>query len=136
MKKINIEEATNILYHANENLAFVDDEIGNSILSILRGPHKTYRYILLTAILAKSTNEDIDILSLQAGDISDGAYDARSLCHSVIVPFERSVYPYSLGNSNEPFLNKPARFPRISRDNAVRRGRDFSTLINFIETLS
>ena len=69
--------------------------------------------------MAKAVNKEIDALSLQAGDESDGAYDARSLCHKVLVPFEREFMPNSLGGSNEPFLNKPARFPRLTPDNAV-----------------
>ena len=111
------------------------DEIGQSITEILRGQHKTYRYILFTAILAKATNPLIDILSLQAKDSSEGAYDARSLCHSVVVPFERESVPHSLGDSNEPFLNKPARFPRLSLDNAVRAGSDKAILTKLIGTL-
>ena len=30
----------------------------------------------------------------------------------------------ALGGSNEPFLNKPARFPELDKNNAVRRGND------------
>jgi len=30
----------------------------------------------------------------------------------------------ALGGSNEPYLNKPARYPELSKSNAVRRGRD------------
>lgn len=88
---------------------------------------------MVTALLAKSTNKDVDILSLQAKDNSVGAYDARSLCHKVIVPFERSTYPNSLGGSNEPFLNKPARFQRLSKTNAVRSGNDSETLESLIK---
>lgn len=91
---------------------------------------------MVTALLAKSTNKDVDILSLQAKDNSVGAYDARSLCHKVIVPFERSTYPNSLGGSNEPFLNKPARFQRLSKTNAVRSGNDSETLESLIKILS
>lgn len=39
------------------------------------------------------------------------------------------------GDSNEPFLNKPARFKRLSLDNAVRDGNDFETLTSLITTL-
>ena len=38
--------------------------------------------------------------------------------------FERKYIPNSLGGSNEPFLNKPARFKELSPINAVRRGED------------
>lgn len=136
MQKVDKEKAEKVLRTANENPVYQDDTIGVSIDSILRGPHKTYRYVLVTALLAKSTNKDVDILSLQAKDNSVGAYDARSLCHKVIVPFERSTYPNSLGGSNEPFLNKPARFQRLSKTNAVRSGNDSETLESLIKILS
>lgn len=136
MQKVDKDKAEKVLLRANENPVYQDDEIGISIDSILRGHHKTYRYVLVTALLAKSINCNVDILSLQAKDNSDGAYDARSLCHKVIVPFERSTYPNSIGGSNEPFLNKPARFPRLSMTNAVRSGKDAEILASLIETLS
>lgn len=136
MQKVDKEKAEKVLRTANENPVYQDDTIGVSIDSILRGSHKTYRYVLVTALLAKSTNKDVDILSLQAKDNSVGAYDARSLCHKVIVPFERSTYPNSLGGSNEPFLNKPARFQRLSKTNAVRSGNDSETLESLIKILS
>lgn len=136
MQKVDKDEAEKILLQANKQLVYQDDTIGASIDYILRGTHKTYRYVLITALLAKSTNKNVDILSLQAKDDSDGAYDARSLCHKVIVPFERSVYPNSIGGSNEPFLNKPARFQRLAMTNAVRSGNDSEILERMIKTLS
>lgn len=114
----------------------IEDKIAQNIDLVLRGSHKTYRYILVTALLAKACDETIDALSLQAGDESDGAYDARSLCHQVLVPFERECVPNSMGNSNEPYLNKPARFPRLTLHNAVRRGNDKKTLELAIDILS
>lgn len=109
---------------------------GALIESILRGTHKTYRYVLVNALLAKATNENVNILSLQKGDGLNGKYDARSLCHKVIVPFETLKLPGCLGSSNEPFLNKPARFEMLSIANAVRSGKDRQTLNNVIEVLS
>ena len=44
------------------------------------------------------------------------------------VPFDTEVLNKALGGSNEPFLNKPARFPELSTSNAVRGGRDQSIL--------
>ncbi len=136
MQKVDREKAEKVLETVCEKPVHQDDATGISIDQILRGSHKTYKYVLVTALLAKSTNKDIDILSLQAKDDSDGAYDARSLCHKVIVPFERKVCPNSLGGSNEPFLNKPARFPRLEKTNAVRSGNDAETLESLIKILS
>lgn len=112
-----------------------NDEISKSIKSILNGDHKTYKYILVNAILAKATNNEIDPLALQAGAPLIGSFDARSLCHQVLVPFERDFLENALGGSNEPFLNKPARFTHLSTDNAVRKGKDKETLNLLIDTL-
>ena len=132
---VNREDAQAILLRAFAEPIEATDSIGKTITGVLRGTHKTYRYVLFTALLAKATNEDVDILSLQAKDNSPGAYDARSLCHKVVVPFERDYIPHSLGDSNEPYLNKPARFERLSLNNAVRDGNDRSILRSLVETL-
>jgi len=108
----------------------------NLIRDVILGSHLTYRYILFTALLAKITNPSVNPLALQSGSSLTGAYDARSLCHKVIVPFERKIMGGRLGESNEPFLNKPARFKELSKNNAVRRGRDEKTLNNLILILS
>ena len=134
--KIDSEVAKQVLLRANANRLRKRDQIGKNIETILFGSHKTYRYVLVTALLAKATDEVVDILSLQAKDESEGAYDARSICHKVLVPFERNYYPNSIGGSNEPFLNKPARFTRLTTENAVRAGKDYETLVLLINTLS
>jgi hypothetical protein len=106
------------------------------IRTIIQGKHLTFRYILVTALLGKATNSSINALSLQAGADIEGAYDARSLCHGVVVPLERQLLNSSLGGSNEPFLNKPARFPMVSPSNAVRAGKDRELLLILHKVLS
>ncbi|MGL5921691.1 restriction endonuclease, SacI family, partial [Chroococcidiopsis sp.] len=106
------------------------------IRTIIQGKHLTFRYILVTALLGKATNPNINALALQAGADVEGAYDARSLCHEVVVPLERQLLNRSLGGSNEPFLNKPARFPTISLSNAVRAGKDKELLFILHKVLS
>ncbi|MFW0181341.1 restriction endonuclease, SacI family [Rothia sp. P5766] len=102
---------------------------------IMLGNHLTFRYILFTALLAKASDNAINVLSLQAGAKLIGAYDARSLCHSVVVPFDQKYLKGAMGGSNEPFLNKPARYPSISLDNPVRAGADKKKLILLCEEL-
>lgn len=111
---------------------------GNSsdIRDVILGSHLTYRYILITGLLAKATNEQVNPIALQAGSSLEGAYDARSLCHKVIIPIERELLASRLGGSNEPFLNKPARYTELSTSNAVRRGKDTQTLAKNILILS
>lgn len=129
-------KARGILLDAFKNRKEVKDSLGNKIREVITGRHKTYRYILVTGLLSKATDARIDPLSIQAGDTSKGAYDARTIAHYVLVPFEREYLPDSLGNSNEPYLNKPARFPRLSSDNAVRQGNDRIILGKTIDILS
>lgn len=97
-----------------------------TISEVMLGKHLTYRYVLITNLLAKATNPKINALALQAGADLDGAFDSRSLCHGVIVPADRKADELAgkLGRSNEPYLNKPARFPALTVGNAVRRGYD------------
>ena len=105
-----------------------DPSCASDVRLILEGKHLTFRYILLTALLGKSTDPSVNARSLQAGAGVSGAYDARSLCHKVIVPLEDELFAGALGGSNEPFLNKPARFPMIDPGNAVRKGEDQTAL--------
>lgn len=82
----------------------------------------TYRYIMFTALLAKSVDSTVDILSLQAKDTSDGAYDARELA-KVVFKFQVSFLGNVLDGSNsDPLVNNPGRFTRLSPDNAVAGG--------------
>lgn len=113
-----------------------DDSLTEKIRFVLHERHKTYKYILVNALLAKATNGDIHPLALQAGAELEGAFDARSLCHKVLVPFEREHLDNVLGGSNEPFLNKPARFTHLSTENAVRAGTDKKILATLIDVLS
>lgn len=108
----------------------------NEITKVITGNHLTYRYILITNLLAKATDERINGLALQAGADFKGAFDSRSLCHKVIVPFERENLNGKLGRSNEPYLNKPARHKALADDNAVRKGNDKILLDTCIRILS
>lgn len=83
----------------------------------------TYRYIMFTALLAKAVNPAIDILSLQAGDASEGAYDARSLASKVVYKFQATLLGNVLDGSNsDPLVNKPGRYMHLSPDNAAAGG--------------
>lgn len=102
---------------------------------VIDNTHLTYKYILFTAILSKATDASINPLCLQKGSTLPGAYDARTVCHNVIVKFEMETLEKAMGGSNEPFLNKPARFPELSKDNAVRRGNDKLILDSLCDNL-
>ena len=81
----------------------------------------TYRYVLITALTAKAVDPRVDMLSLQIDDPSDGSYAPRSLCKDVVYPFQKKMLDDVLdGANNDPLVNKPARFLRLSRDNQAR----------------
>ncbi len=58
---------------------------------VIDNTHLTYKYILFTAILSKAADESINPLCLQKQSMLSGAYDARTVCHKVIVPFEMEI---------------------------------------------
>lgn len=135
---VDLDKAKEILtaaYNEASSASSTVPEFDSLVDKILDGTHLTYKYVLFTELLAKATCEDVNPLCLQASSDLDGAYDARSLCHKVIVPFEKNELDKILGGSNEPFLNKPARFPEISPNNAVRRGKDYEALMALVDGL-
>jgi len=130
---IDHKKAEEIILKAHRGTCVKSDEITAGVKNILCGTHKTYKYILVNGILAKASNNNANPIALQAGAPLSGSFDARSLCHKVLVPFERDFLKNILGGSNEPFLNKPARFTHLSKDNAVRKGKDKETLLLLIK---
>ena len=117
----------------------VEPGLRKSLETVVFGTHKTYKYILVTNLLAKATCPKANSLCLQAGARMRGAFDSRRLCHKVVVPFERERLANALGASNEPYLNKPARFPKLDARNAVRDGNDrhiLETLIRIAESVN
>ncbi|GHV05342.1 hypothetical protein FACS1894217_02060 [Clostridia bacterium] len=122
-----LEDAKKSGEHPCKSKALIDFVLDNT--------HLTYKYILVTALAAKATDASVNPLTLQAGSTLPGAYDARSVCHGVIVKFEMIELGKALGGSNEPYLNKPARFPELSKSNAVRRGSDQQILYALVDGL-
>jgi hypothetical protein len=102
---------------------------------VLDNTHLTYKYVLVNALASKATDPSINALCLQKKSKLSGAYDARTICHKVLVQFEMTELGKALGGSNEPFLNKPARFAELSKTNAVRRGNDQSILNALVDGL-
>lgn len=125
---INLKKAQEMLEKAYAEASLqkpeADLNIDPRLLAILEGKHLTFRYIVVTNLLAKATDPKIHARALQAGSKLKGAFDSRSVCHKVLVPFERNNLNNILGGSNEPYLNKPARYVEVSKKNSVRNGND------------
>jgi len=108
-------------------------EIINSITQSINAKTKSYRYVLPTQILAKSVDHSLDCRSIQAGSGLRGAFDARSVCHKVIVPFDRNN-ECVLGGSAEPYVNNPIRIPAIRGEfrSAQKKKDEFDHLIKVL----
>jgi hypothetical protein len=83
-----------------------------SIVACLTSPTKSYHYVLPTQILAKCVKPSLDCRSLQASYDGRGAFDARTVAHKVIVPFDQANHRV-LGGSPEPYVNNPLRCPGV-----------------------
>ncbi len=92
------------------------------IEKVLRASDVTFKYILVTGYLAKCVSPSAHARAIQVGSKLTGAYDARSLCHKVVVGFEKSKGNL-FGLSNEPFVSKPARHPEHDGNNSQLRNK-------------
>ncbi|MGD9855365.1 MAG: restriction endonuclease, SacI family [Planctomycetaceae bacterium] len=79
-----------------------------AIAACVNSGTKTYRYVLPTQLVAKIADPNLDARSVQAAWSQPGAFDARSVAHEVIVPFDRENHNV-LGGSAEPYVSKPLR---------------------------
>lgn len=85
------------------------------IRDCLQSTTLSYHYVLPTQLLAKAVNPELDAHAVQAGYPGPGAFDARTVAHDVIVPFDRE-HERVLGGSPEPYVNNPLRVPGITQD--------------------
>lgn len=96
---------------------------------IIRSRSVTFKYILVTGVLAKCVNRAVHPRALQAASKLVQAYDARSLCHKVVVGFEKEKGNL-WGLSNEPFVNKPARHPEHDKNNPQLKDKPLAALLH------
>lgn len=90
-----------------------NDALVGSIRSAINSRTKSYRYVLPTQIVAKLADPSLDCCCLQVARGGSGAFDARTIAHSVIVPFDQAN-DNVLGGSPEPYVNNPLRVKEIS----------------------
>ena len=76
-----------------ENGEGIPTNVRTDIDDVINGTHKTFRYMLVTGLLAAVTDVKLHPRCLQVTSGVDGAFDARSFCQEVIVPFEKILLP-------------------------------------------
>ncbi|MCI0740789.1 MAG: restriction endonuclease, SacI family [Gemmataceae bacterium] len=109
-----LQDAWDTLEDASQSGSGVPSQIIEAIKRSINSKTLTYRYVLPTQLLAKAVDSSMDCRAIQAGASLAGAFDARSLCHSVVVEFDRLNHNV-LGGSKEPYLNNPLRIPAITK---------------------
>lgn len=90
------------------------------ILESLRSRTKSYKYVLPTQLLSKAVDQSLDCRSLQASNDTLGAFDARTIAHKVIVPFDLGNHNV-LGESPEPYVNNPLRCRAVTPEFRARQ---------------
>jgi len=88
-------------------------DLRDKLVTCLTSQTKSYRYVLPTQVLCKCVDPSLDSHSLQAGYDEPGAFDARTVAHKVIVPFDQENHRV-LGGSPEPYVNNPLRCPAVT----------------------
>jgi hypothetical protein len=126
---VDLDKAKAILESAwekiNDKKIKPGEQASHLIEKVLLSGNVTFKYILVTGLLGKCANPAVHPRSLQTGSTLVNSYDARSLCHKVIVTFEKGKGDL-WGLSNEPFVNKPARHPEHDKDNKQLRDKELA----------
>jgi hypothetical protein len=101
---------------ADKNISFLSDQLLlDQIKRSINSQTKSYRYVLLTQLLAKVVDPLLDSRSLMMRSDLEGAFDPRSLCKNVIVLFD-GTNENVLGGSQDPYVSKPLRHSTLSLD--------------------
>lgn len=103
------------------------------IRACLISPTKTYHYVLPTQLLAKVVNPELDCRSLQAAYGGPGAFDARTVAHDVLVPFDQRSFNV-LGGSPEPYVNNPLRVSSVTLEHRAQQKNkdDWDKLVHIL----
>lgn len=101
-----------------------DADLINIIQVCVNSKTKTYRYVLPTQLIAKLVDPSLDCRCLQALRSGSGSFDARTVAHQVIVPFDQANEGV-LGGAPEPYVNNPVRVLEVSEQyRAPQKNKD------------
>lgn len=116
--------------------ALSDPALVELIQRCIRSRTKTYRYVLPTQVLAKVCDPSLDCRCLQMSRGRKGAFDARTIAHQVVVPFDAANHCV-LGGSQEPYVSNPLRVAEVSSRfaKAQRDKQGWTDLCNLLEAL-
>jgi len=119
----------------DKNNSLINDErLCALIKQSINSETKSYRYAILTQLLAKVADPKLDCRALMTRSDLEGAFDPRSLCKDVIVPFDGNNENV-LGGSQDPYVSKPLRHPILSLDHVaeLRDKGGWKNLVSIME---
>ncbi|MBX3294090.1 MAG: restriction endonuclease, SacI family [Acidobacteria bacterium] len=104
-------------------------EVEERIEALVGSNQVSIRYALPTQLLGKLVDPVLDALCLQKGDgSSESMWDPRGFASKVIVPWV-SANQNVLGTSDDPYVSKPLRKPRIEDDpQSVKNAKEWQML--------
>lgn len=144
-KEIDHDEAERLLRETwrevtdSDDSAYVDECITKQGLSQVLAADKygtrTFKYILLTNILAKVVNPEINALALKDSSDLDGSFNSGGLATDVVTDWEKDNGE-RLGGSNEPRTNSVYyRQAELNTDYEVRNDDLYKTMIRVLSDL-
>lgn len=116
-------------------------DIRDAITTIINCKRLTYRYMLFVGLLVAVTDKKYHPRCLQMkaknalSAVGKEAFDARSLCKKVVVPFEKLLLKGKLGGSGDPYVSNPARLPMVLPGNDVKGAYDKQLLGQLYDVL-
>lgn len=116
------------LAESHELVQYIRDSLTSSIV--------TYHYVLPTQVLAKCVDQQLDARCVQVSSGLIEAFDARSLAHDVLVPFDQENSNV-LGGSSAPYINNPLRVPGVLaeyRGNQKKKA-DWDKLVHVLDVV-
>lgn len=116
----------------------ISDAVRDAITRSISSKTKTYRYVLPTQLIAKLCDHSRDCRSLQASYPGEGAFDARTIAHKVVVPFDQENHGV-LGGSRQPYVNNPLRVPGVLPEHAGQQknkkgSADLCTVLDAVQS--
>ncbi len=97
----------------NVGQSYLTAEIDERLSKILRSKSVAHRFSLITQLAGGVLDSTRNLLALQTGSGIKGAWDPRSFCGKIIVPWLRN-HKAPLGNSADPYVSNPLRRPTVS----------------------
>lgn len=112
-----LEGAKVLLFQVWDEVMAIDDldaardpGISPVLERLVQSGGSTYPFMLVTQLLGKATNQQLNALCIQDSSDLGGAWDARSLAAKVVTEWNAQVGKPFPGNNRDPYVNNPARY--------------------------